>query len=1074
MVNFFIRRPIFATVLALLMLLIGGLCAFLLPIAQYPPIAPPQVQVTTTYTGADASSVARTVTTPIEQQINGTKGLIYYSSESTSNGISSIVATFDVGFNQDLAAVDIQNKVQTAQAQLPPEVKQYGVTIKKTSTDMVCVVNLISPDGRYDANFLDNYGQIYVADVLKRINGVSDVNVFGRKYAMRIWLDPDRLANMLISSTEVITAVQQENLQAAAGKVGGQPVPTGQAFEYPITVKGRLQKASEFEEIIVRRNNDGSFVRVRDVARVELSSENYETAGFLDGKPAGAMPVYQYSDANALNIVGQVKAEMTQLKKSFPEGLDYAIAYDTTKYVQENIQEVQQTLIEAFALVMIVVFVFLQGFRATLIPMLAIPISLVATFAAMAAFGFSINSLTLCGLILAIGLVVDDAIIVVENVEKFLARGFRPIAAAQAAMAEITTPIVTITLVLAAVFVPVAFIPGMTGRLYNQFAMTIVFSFVFSALNSLTFSPAMARLFLKTKQGETRFPPFRWFNAGLHWVETSYDSILAFTARHWWTIVAPSVGLLALTGWMIIERPKSFIPTEDQGYLIVVVQTPDGTSREVTAKVVRRVMEIAQKLEGVEHTVTLDGLNVINSTNQSNCGVIFLPLEEWSKRTKPELRAVALSKKLQGMLFGSVRDALPLVLQPPPIRGLSQTGGSEMMLEDRSGKGPEAMQRVVDQFLDAARKRPELAGVFSTFSARVPQLKFDLDRTKARRLDVPISDVFSTLQVNLGAYYINDFDLYGKVWKVLIQAEGAARTKPEDIQRLYVLNRQGAKVPLSSLGEVRYTLGAIDVPYYNLYATAKINGGPAPGYSSGQALLAMQEVAAQVLPEGFGYEWTGTTFQEQKTGDQATYIFALSIVTVFLFMAALYESWIRPTVILLTVPLAMFGAIVGLRLYDLPLDVFGQIGLVMLIGLETKNAILLVEFAVEMRQKHGASIEESARVASRERLRPILMTSFAFVMGVLPMARATGAGAYSRNSLGIVIAFGIGVSTVLGRFVIPIYYVLGERLIDFFARHREPDEEEATAGVGEGELRNGTLGGHKPIPAGSPEVATNL
>ena len=1041
MVNFFIRRPIFATVLALLMLIIGGICAFLLPIAQYPPIVPPQVQVTTTYTGADASSVARTVTTPIEQQINGTKGLIYFNSESTSNGISSIVATFDVGFDQDLAAVDIQNKVQTAQAQLPPEVKQYGVTIKKTSTDMVCVVNLIAPDGRYDANFLDNYGQIYVSDVLKRIKGVSDVNAIGRKYAMRIWLDPDKMQSLLISTAEIITAVQQENLQAAAGKIGAQPVPTGQAFEYPITVKGRLNKTSEFEEIIVRRNNDGSIVRVRDVARAELSSENYDTAGYLDGKPAGAMPIYQYADANALNIVGQVRDEMNRLRKSFPEGLDYQIAYDTTKYVSENIEEVEHTLIEAFLLVMVVVFIFLQGFRATLIPMMAIPVSLVATFAAMAAFGFSINSLTLCGLVLAIGLVVDDAIIVVENVEKFLHRGLRPIAAAQAAMGEITTPIVTITLVLAAVFVPVAFMPGLTGRLYNQFAMTIVFSFVFSALNSLTFSPAMSRLFLKTKQGPPRFFLFRWFNAGLTWVETSYDDVLEFTAHHWWTIVIPSLGLLALTGAMIVERPKAFIPTEDQGYVICVIQTPDGTSREKTAAVVQRVIKLAMDQEGVEHVVAIDGLNVINSTNQTNCGVVFCPLEEWSKRTRPDLRANAIAGKLQGVLFKNVRDALPLVLQPPPIRGLSQTGGSELMLEDKTGKGPEAMQRVVDQYLDAARKRPELTGVFTAFSARVPQLKFELDRTKARRLDVPVNDVFATLQVNLGAYYVNDFDLFGKVWRVMVQAEGGARTKPEDISRLYVLNRQGAKVPLSSLGEVKYTLGPIDVPHYNLYATAKINGSPAPGFSSGQAIAAMEEVAQKVLPEGFDSEWTGTTFQEQKTGNVAIYIFSLSIVCVFLFMAALYESWIRPMVIVLTVPLAMFGAIVGLWLYDLPLDVFGQIGLVMLIGLETKNAILIVEFAVEQREKHGKSIIDAAKIASRERLRPILMTSFAFVMGVIPMARATGAGAYSRNSLGIVIAFGIAISTVLGRFVIPIYYVLGERIGDRLKRARGVAEE---------------------------------
>jgi hydrophobe/amphiphile efflux-1 (HAE1) family protein len=1046
MVDFFIRRPIFATVSAVLMLLIGAICAFLLPVAQYPPIAPPQVQVTTTYTGADASSVARTVTTPIEQQINGTKGLIYYSSDSTSNGVSNIVATFDVGFSQDLAAVDIQNKVQTAQAQLPPEVKQYGVTIKKSSTDMVCVVNLISPDGRYDSTFLDNYGQIYVADVLKRIVGISDANVLGRKYAMRIWIDPDRLANMRIAPSEVIQAIQQENVQAAAGKIGGRPTPAGQDFELPITVKGRLEKASEFEEIIVRRNDDGSIVRVADIARVELSSENFETASFINGKPAGGILIYQYADANALAIVSQIRTEMDRLKKSFPEGLDYTIVYNTTEYVHENISEVEHTLLESFALVMVVVFLFLQGFRATIIPMLAIPVSLVATFAVMAAFGFSINSLTLCGLVLAIGLVVDDAIIVVENVEKFLHRGLGPLAATRTAMAEITTPIVTITLVLAAVFVPVAFMPGMTGRLYNQFAMTIVFSFVFSAFNSLSFSPAMARLFLRAKHRETRFFLFRWFNAGLRWIENSYDSVLDFTARHWWTIVVPSVLLLSLTAWMIAARPKSFIPTEDQGYLIVAVQTPDGTSSDATARVLKRVEELCRGVEGVKNTVLIEGLNVINSSNQSNCGVIFPCLEEWSHRKSSRLRAAGLVATMQKLLVSEVRDAQVLVLQAPAIRGLSPTGGFELMIEDRSGKGVDALSRVVDRFQAEARRRPELAGVFSTFSARVPQLKFDIDRTKARRLDVPVSDIFAVLQANLGGYYVNDFDLHGKVWKVMVQAEGGVRTKPEDIQNLYVLNRQGKRVHLSSLGEVRYVLGPIDVPHYNLYTAAKINGGPAGAFSSGQALAAMEQVAAKVLPEGFGYEWTGTTLQEQQTGNQATFIFALSVVCVFLFMAALYESWIRPLVIILTVPLAMFGAIVGLWLYDMPLDVFGQIGLVMLIGLETKNAILIVEFGVEMRQKRGMSIVDSAKAASRERLRPILMTSFAFVMGVLPMARATGAGAYSRNSLGIVIAFGIAVSTILGRFVIPVYYVLGERLIDYFSRPGEEPEGSFTAG----------------------------
>jgi hydrophobe/amphiphile efflux-1 (HAE1) family protein len=704
--------------------------------------------------------------------------------------------------------------------------------------------------------------------------------------------------------------------------------------------------------------------------------------------------------------------------------------------------------------VLIVVFVFLQGVRATIIPLLAIPVALVATFALMAAFGFSINTLTLCGLILAIGLVVDDAIIVVENVEKYLERGENSLDAVKKAMAEITAPIVTITLVLAAVFVPVAFIPGLTGRLYNQFAMTIVFSFVFSAINSLTFSPAMSRLFLRPKHGETKFFLFRWFNAGMHWLENSYDSFLEFTAHHWWTIVVPSLGLLALTGWMLVQRPKAFIPTEDQGYLIATIQTPDGTGKEATSAIGKTVGKIAKDLEAVSSVLVLEGFNVLNATNQTNSATCFIILEEWAKRNKPELRAIALSQKLQREISKQVRGAAVLVLQPPPIRGLSQTGGFEFMIEDREGRGVQALAEITNKFLAEARRvegdhpvHPELGPMFTPFSAQVPQLRFNLDRVKAERLDVGVSDVFSVLQANLGGFYVNDFNLYGKVWKVIIQAEGAFRTRPFDVTNLYVLNRKKNKVPLSALGEVKYELGAIDVPHYNMYNAAKITGQPAVGYSSGQAIAAMERVAGIVLPEGFSFEWTGTTFQEQKTGNVAVYIFALSITCVFLFMAALYESWIRPIYILLTVPLAMFGAVVGLWYYDMPLDVFGQIGLVMLIGLETKNAILIVEFAVELREKHGMSIIDAAKEASRQRLRPILMTSFAFIMGVLPMARATGAGAYSRNSLGIVIAFGMAISTVLGRFVIPVYLVLGERIIEWFGRMGGQEQGGSTHGT---------------------------
>jgi HAE1 family hydrophobic/amphiphilic exporter-1 len=619
-------------------------------------------------------------------------------------------------------------------------------------------------------------------------------------------------------------------------------------------------------------------------------------------------------------------------------------------------------------------------------------------------------------------------------------------------MAEITAPIVTIGLVLAAVFVPVAFIPGLPGRLYNQFALTIVFSFLFSAFNSLTFTPAIARMFLRAKHGETRFPPFVWFNRGMRWVENSYDSFLDFGAHHWPTIIFPSLGLLALTGWMIYERPKAFIPTEDQGYLIAVVQTPDGTTREPTGRSALAVSRIAQELHGVRDVLVLDGYNAVTAINQTNTATAFVILEEWHHRTTPELRAPGLSKELQKRVSEQVRDARVVVLQPPPIQGLSSTGGFDFMIEDRGGRGVEAVATVTDRFLDAARKRPELAGVFTSFSTRVPQLKFDVDRVKARRLGVAVSDVFGVLQTNLGAYYVNDFNLYGKTWKVLVQAEAVDRSRPADVERLYVLNQKGDKVPLSALGQVRYTLGPIDVPHYNMYTSARITGQPAPGYSSGQAIAAMQEVADETLPEGFGYEWTGTTYQEQKTGNMATYIFALSIVCVFLFMAALYESWVRPLVIILTVPLATFGAMLGLWMYDMPLDVFGQIGLVMLIGLETKNAILIVEFGVELMEKHGMGIIESAKEAARQRLRPILMTSFAFVFGVLPMARATGAGAYSRNSLGIVIAFGIAVSTVLGRFVIPIYYVLGERVIGSGSRSTGPAHTDDGDGHGNAAL----------------------
>ncbi len=1039
MVHFFIDRPIFAAVIALLIVMAGGICAFILPVSLYPDIVPPQVQVKTTYTGAGAEVVADTVTTPIEQKVNGVKGMIYMSSSSTDYGVSQINVSFDVGYSQDIAAVDVQNKVELAKPTLPAEVKQYGVEIKKTSTNMVCAVTLVSPDGTYDGTFLDNYAEINVVDSLKRIRGVSDVSLFGGKYAMRIWLDPDRMAEQGTSPSDVIDAIKNENVQAAAGKIGAAPVPAGQQFEYPVQAKGRLATVEEFGNIVVLGRPDGTVVRVSDVARVELGTENYEMSSYLDGKPAATVGVYQLSDANSLEILAQVREEMDRLKTAFPEGVDYAVAYDTTAYVAENIAEVQSTLLQASGLAVLVVFVFLQGWRPTLIPLVTIPVSLIGTLAIMLAFGFSINTLTLFGLVLAIGTVVDDAIVVVENVQRQLSEGKGARQAVRDAMDQVTGPIIATSLVLAAVFVPVAFIPGLTGRLYNQFALAIVFAVIISTINALSLSPALARI-LMAKHHESNFVLFRWFNLGLSRAESAYQALLGSSTRRWWVTTLVAAALLLPLGYLFAARPKGFIPVEDQGYFFVSLQAPDGTTREPTQKISRRVSQFAEKLPGVRNVLLIDGYNIVTAVNQPNVATLFVILEPWSERRAATLRAPALVSQMRGILRKEIREATAVVAQPPSIPGLGTTGGFEFQLEDRQAKGVKTLALVAnDLFLPEARKRPELTGLFTSYSANVPHLYYDLDRTKARTLNVPVADVFSTLQTNLGGYYVNDFNLYGKVFKVMVQAEGERRTKPEDILTLKVRSSDGRMIPLSALGDVRNIVAPSDVPHYNLYLSAKIVGEAAPGYSSGQAVAAMEQVADQVLPTGFGYEWTGTTYQQLLTGNMTIYIFGMSIVCVFLFLCAQYESWSLPMIILLAVPLAMLGAILALTLTNKSLDVFGQIGLVMLVGLQAKSAILVVEFAKNLRDE-GKSAAQAAVEAARLRLRAILMTALTCIVGYIPLVTASGAGAASRQSLGTVVIGGMMVGTVLLLLIVPVFFVVADML---FNRNPTPPRDSA-------------------------------
>jgi len=1036
MVGFFIQRPIFASAIAVILVLAGSICYFLLPVSQFPDITPPQVVVSAVYPGASAQVVADTVTTPLEQQINGVAGMTYMSSSSSNDGSSTITITFDVGYPLSIAAVDVQNRVAQASSSLPQIVNQAGVTIKKQNPNFVLIVNLTSPDRSVDPVALSNYAYLQIVDPLKRLQGVGDVQIFGeRRYSMRVWLDPDKLANLGITAVDVQNAIAEQNVQVAAGKIGQSPAPAGTPFEMQVSAVGRLGDPAQFGDIVVRADaNAGSVVRLRDVARIELGALQYTSTAFFGEDPTVVLAIYQMPGSNALALQQRVKDKMQELSKRFPKGIDYAMHYDTTRFVSASMHDVVITLIQALLLVVAVVFIFLQSWRTTIIPTIAIPVSLIATLAVMETLGFSLNMLSLLGMVLAIGLVVDDAIVVVENVERQLEAGLRPLEAARAAMKEVTGPIIATTAVLMAVFVPVAFIPGVAGRLYNQFALTVAISVGISAFNSLTLSPALSAAFLR-QRGDVTFAPFRRFNRGFDWLSHSYAHGVRRLIGLRWTMLALFVAALGATYLVSLRIPSTFLPVEDQGYFFVVIQLPDGASLERTDVVAKQVREVLQNTPGVDIVGSISGLNFLTNAAQSNSAVEFAILKPWDRRP-PGQGASDIVASVRPKLLG-LPGAIALSFDPPSIPGLGTTGGFEFQVEDLTGRGSFALNDATQAVIAEARKQPEINGqqLFSSFSTSTPQFNYDLDRNKAKLLGLNLPDVFNTLQIYLGSLYVNDFNLFGRTFRVTLQADKDARASASDLSRLYVRNASGGMVPLSTLGSLKPIVGPETVPHYNNYASALINGGAAPGYSSGQAVAAMERAAATALPRDFAFEWTGITFQELKAGSIATVVFALAIIFVFLILAAQYESWSMPFMVLLAVPLALFGALLALWLRGRQIDVYSQIGFVMLIGLAAKNAILIVEFA-RRRREEGLSIVDAAMEAARLRLRPILMTAFAFILGVVPLMIATGAGAASRQSIGTTVFGGMLAATILTLAFVPVFYAVIEELRE---RNQRPE-----------------------------------
>jgi hydrophobic/amphiphilic exporter-1 (mainly G- bacteria), HAE1 family len=1024
---FFVRRPIVAIVISILTTVIGIVAMVGLPIAQYPDIVPPEIKVDATYTGADAVTIENSVATPIEQQVNGVDYMIYMRSVNANDGTMSLRVSFEVETDIDMDNVLVQNRVNQASASLPADVRDFGVTIKKSTSNPLLLFSVYSPEGTYDDRFLGNYATINIVDQLKRVPGVGDVIIFGTSdYAMRIWVKPDQLASLGLTVPDLVDAIQKQNAVNPSGKLGGEPAAVGQQLTWSVRAQGRLVSAEEFGQIVVRSDPSGAQVRLGDVARIELGALNYNQRGRLNGKPAAIIAAYQIPGSNALELASGLKAVMERVSGTFPADLAYSTSLDTTLAVEEGIVEIEHTLVEAMVLVILVVFLFLQSWRATLIPLLTVPVSLVGAFVFFPMLGFSINTLSLFGLVLAIGLVVDDAIVVVEAVQHHIDHGLSPRDATVLAMQQVSGPVVAIALVLSAVFIPVAFVPGITGRMYQQFALTIAISVIVSAVNALTLSPALAALMLRSGTTGGRIGRFfAAFNRGFERATGAYVTASAHCIRRWGcTLLGLGAGTAAavLLGGFL---PTGFVPDEDQGYLYVNVQLPDAASMERTDAVCKQIEAILEQTPGVGDYNTVAGYSLISQSSATYNAFFFVSLDPWAERTTAETSFEGVLASLNRQL-ADVTGAVAFAFLPPAIPGIGTGGGFSMMLQDRSGQDVAFLQENTQRFLDAARQRPELTGLFTPFRATVPQVFADVDRDKALKHGVDIGSVYTTLQAFMGGAYVNDFNRFGRQWKVFLQAEPDYRRQASDLGAFHVRNQEGHMVPLSTLVAAHDVEGPEFTTRFNLYRAAEITGRPASGYSTGEALAALEDVASEVLPSGMGYEWNALSYQEKQSGG-AGLVFAFAVGMVFLILAAQYESWSLPWSVLLGTPLAVLGAFAGLWMRGFELNVFGQVGLVMLIGLAAKNAILIVEFA-KLECEQGKPLVEAALEGARLRLRPILMTSFAFILGCVPLALASGAGAISRQQLGTSVIAGMLVATALGIFLVPVLFVVIERL----------------------------------------------
>ncbi|EAU43097.1 Acriflavin resistance protein:Hydrophobe/amphiphile efflux-1 HAE1 [Fulvimarina pelagi HTCC2506] len=1021
--RFFVDRPIFAAVISILIVL-GGLASLTsLPIEQYPQLVPPQVQVRATYPGASAETIAQTVSAPIEQQINGVEDMLYMQSTNSSTGTATITVTFAAGTDPDQATINVNNRVQQASASLPEQVQRLGVTVSKQNSSILAVLTMSSNDPRYDATYVSNYTLLNVLDELKRLPGIGQAQLFGaRDYSMRIWLRPDALAQYGLTPGDVASAIRDQNAQFAAGQFGGEPNGSDLAFTYSVTTAGRLPDAKAFENIILRSDENGSSLLLKDVARVELGAQDYGFNATYNGTPTVPIGIYLQPGANALDTLAVTRERMDELSQSFPDGIDYAIPYDTTKFIEASIEEVILTFIEAMILVFLVVYLFLQSFRATLIPMLAVPVSIIGTFGVLLAFGFSINLLTLFGLVLAIGIVVDDAIVVLENVERIMTtEGLSPKEATAKAMSEVAGPVIAIVLVLCAVFIPVAFLGGLAGTMYRQFAITIAVSVSISGIVALSLTPALCSVLLKNKHSKP-FLPFRWFNAAFDRLTRGYGAGVAFVMRRAAMALLLFCGLIGGSYYFFQTLPGSLVPEEDQGVNFVIAILPPAASLSRTTEVMDQVYQNLSQHPAVDDVTAFAGFDLLSGSQKSSAGVAFVSLKDWEERTDPSLDARNLVGPFIGMNSG-IQDGMILAFNPPPIQGLSTTGGFDLFVQDRRGAGTQALLETTNALVAAASERPELAGVRTTFSASVPQYEVEVDRQKAKALDVPISSIFETMQSTFGSLYVNDFTLLGRNFRVSLQSEADFRETPDDLRFVYVKATNGAMIPLDTLLNVERVIGPDLLERYNAFTSAKISGNPAPGFSSGQALAAMQAVAAETLPTGYDIAWTGSAYQEISSGGTGLFAIGFGILMVFLILAAQYERWSLPIAVLLAVPFAMFGALLAIFLRGIDNDVYFQIGLVTLVGLAAKNAILIVEFAV-LKREEGLSAFDAALEGAKLRFRPIVMTSLAFILGVVPLAISTGAGSASRHSIGTGVIGGMLFATFVAIFFIPLFYKL--------------------------------------------------